>query len=259
MHRKVSQPGQVHHASEKKPHSLPFLSTTAPRHPPGHSQQSLLDSSQMELRPTDLPLGQQPELVGSATSPPSLPCSFQRSKSLFSLPTGGPSPASSSVPRWFSNMDTPVQRAADGVILSIDDLEGAQETDVDTGLRLSASDLSVVSAYSAPSRFCNVRETAPLTSSYSNLLCQRRGSKEGLLPLGGGVPPDTSRADMSWFSKEPASSIVATSPTSGVSSPPLTSPEQSCQNPQIKRTGRDDTPPATLSRLGDNDNEEFYI
>ncbi|XP_049634743.1 protein FAM124A [Suncus etruscus] len=262
VHRKGSQPGQIHLASEKKPHSLPFLSTTAPRHPPGHSQQPLLDTSQMGLRPTNLPLGQQPELVGPATCPPSLPCSFQRSKSLFSLPIGGASPASSSVPRWFSNTDTPVQRAVDGVILSIDDLEGAQETDVDTGLQLSASDLSVVSAYSAPSRFYNVRETAPLTSSYSNLLCQRRGSKEGLHHFGGGVSPDTSKADISWLTKEPASSlvtIVATSPTSGVSSPPLTSPEQSCQSPQVKRTGRNDTPPATLSRLGDNNNEEFYI
>ncbi|NXT89303.1 F124A protein, partial [Anhinga rufa] len=44
--------------------------------------------------------------------------------------------------------------------LNIDDLEGAQETDVDTGMKLSFSDLSVVSAYSALNGFCNDLEAS---------------------------------------------------------------------------------------------------
>uniref|UniRef100_G1QDS3 Family with sequence similarity 124 member A n=1 Tax=Myotis lucifugus TaxID=59463 RepID=G1QDS3_MYOLU len=115
---------------------------------------------------TILLAGHQQEFATRASSTPSLPWSFQRSKSLFCLPTEDPDPASSAVPQCFSNTGAPGHRASEwrhGHLLSIDDLEGSQETDVDTGLQLSSSDLSVVSAYSAPSRFFSALET-PLPS-----------------------------------------------------------------------------------------------
>ncbi|XP_055982213.1 protein FAM124A [Sorex fumeus] len=261
VHRKFPQPRRAPRASEKNPQALPLPSPIAPHHLPDHSRHLPLNSSYLGLSPTSLPLGQPPELSGAADSAPSLPCSFQRSKSLFSLPTGGPSPTSLSASLWFANTDAPGRGASDGVILSIDDLEGAQETDVDTGLRLSASDLSVVSAYSAPSRFCRTGDSSQPAGSYGSPLGQHRGSREGLLPLGGGVALDTSREAFPWLTKGSASSMVtavATCPPSSVSLSPVSPRERSCPSPQMERTG-EDTPPTALAQPGDNDTEEFYI
>ncbi|XP_054975505.1 protein FAM124A [Sorex araneus] len=259
VHRKSPQPRRAPLASEKNPHALPLPSLIAPHHPQDPSHHLPLNRSYLGLSPTSLSLGQPPEHSGAADSPPSFPCSFQRSKSLFSLPTGGLSPTSLSACPWFANTG---HAASDGVILSIDDLEGAQETDVDTGLRLSASDLSVVSAYSAPSRFCRTGEsTQPAAGSYGSPSGQCRGSREGLLPLGGGVALDTSREAFPWLTKGPASSTVtamATRPPSSVSLSLVSPPEQSCPCPQVERTGREDTPPAARAQPGD-DTEEFYI
>ncbi|XP_075055174.1 protein FAM124A isoform X2 [Mixophyes fleayi] len=80
---------------------------------------------------------------------------FQRSKSLLCLPTMSSFPSCDSFP--FSEpqqfprhepqvFQTPVWRSSPRI--NIDELEGAQETDVDTGMKLSSSDLSIVSAYS---------------------------------------------------------------------------------------------------------------
>ncbi|XP_068121158.1 protein FAM124A isoform X3 [Hyperolius riggenbachi] len=80
---------------------------------------------------------------------------FQRSKSLLCLPTLSTFPSCESFP--FSEpphgygdepqtFQMPVWHSSPRI--NIDELEGAQETDVDTGMKLSSSDLSVVSAYS---------------------------------------------------------------------------------------------------------------
>ncbi|XP_063808030.1 protein FAM124A isoform X2 [Pseudophryne corroboree] len=80
---------------------------------------------------------------------------FQRSKSLLCLPTLSSFPSCESFPfsepQHFSRHEpqvfqTPGWRS--NCRINIDDLEGVQETDVDTGMKLSSSDLSVVSAYS---------------------------------------------------------------------------------------------------------------
>ncbi|XP_062474929.1 protein FAM124A [Pezoporus occidentalis] len=93
--------------------------------------------------------------------------SFQRSKSLFCLPTVSSSSASEtshfSEPFQFLNTGSPETRLKTwrcSPRLNIDDLEGAQETDVDTGMKLSFSDLSVVSAYSALNGFFNDLEAS---------------------------------------------------------------------------------------------------
>ncbi|MGH0158264.1 UNVERIFIED_CONTAM: hypothetical protein FKN15_035126 [Acipenser sinensis] len=66
----------------------------------------------------------------------------QRSCSLYCLPTvrHSPSPAPSLLSSSFSDRTAAFH-------FNIDDLEDAEETDVDTGLKLTSSDMSVVSAY----------------------------------------------------------------------------------------------------------------
>uniref|UniRef100_A0A9L0TF20 Family with sequence similarity 124 member A n=1 Tax=Equus caballus TaxID=9796 RepID=A0A9L0TF20_HORSE len=264
VHKKFPKPSRAHH-SEQKPDSMPSPSATALSCTPGSSQQPLLDSSHPGLSQTGLPTRHQQEFARRASVPPSLPWSFQRSKSLFCLPTGDPSPASSAVPQWFSNTGAPGHRASEwrhSQLFSIDDLEGAQETDVDTGLRLSSSDLSVVSAYSAPSRFCDTVETSLTSERCSSHWSKHKGSREGPLPTGSGVATETSWASLPFFTKGPPTSsatAVAAPPASGASSLTESSPELPCEAPNAKQTGRDDPPPPALPGPGDNDTEEFYI
>ncbi|XP_077154236.1 protein FAM124A isoform X1 [Ranitomeya variabilis] len=77
---------------------------------------------------------------------------FQRSKSLVSLPTLNSFPSCESFPfsepPVFFEHDPHSSVCRSSPRINIDELEGAQETDVDTGMKLSSSDLSVVSAYS---------------------------------------------------------------------------------------------------------------
>ncbi|KAM6341765.1 protein FAM124A [Podargus strigoides] len=116
-----------------------------------------LGFSQQDLRHNG-----QGDFTRRSSSASSISWSFQRSKSLFCLPTVYSSPASEtfhfSEPFQFLNSGSPAARLKTwrcSPRLNIDDLEGAQETNVDTGMKLSFSDLSVVSAYSDLNGFCN--------------------------------------------------------------------------------------------------------
>ncbi|NXI36086.1 F124A protein, partial [Galbula dea] len=102
-----------------------------------------------------------------SNSASSISWSFQRSKSLFCLPTVNSSSASETFhfgePFHFLNSGSPATRLKTwrcSPRLNVDDLEGAQETDVDTGMKLYVSDLSVVSAYSALNGFCSDLEAS---------------------------------------------------------------------------------------------------
>ncbi|EPQ14363.1 Protein FAM124A [Myotis brandtii] len=343
VHKKFPKPNRAHHSSEQKPHSRPSPSCTTPSRPPGSGQQPLLDSPRLGPSQTILLAGHQQEFTTRASSTPGLPWSFQRSKSLFCLPTEDPDPASSAVPQCFSNTGAPGHRASEwrhghllsidrlgpsqkillaghqqefttrasstpglpwsfqrskslfclptedpdpassavpqcfsntgapghrasewrhGHLLSIDDLEGSQETDVDTGLRLSSSDLSVVSAYSAPSRFFSALET-PLPSERCGSHCSKhKGSREGPLPTGSGVTTETSWASLPLFTEGPSSSLataVAAPPASGAAT--LTGPSSKLPGdaPNTEQTGRHITPSPALAGPGDSDSEEFYI
>ncbi|XP_068021353.1 protein FAM124A isoform X2 [Melanerpes formicivorus] len=115
----------------------------------------------------DLRQGDEGDFARRASSASSVSWPFQRSKSLFCLPTVSPSSASGAVdfgePLQFLNAGSPAARLKTwrcSPRLNVDDLEGAQETDVDTGMKLSASDLSVVSAYSALNGFCHDMEAS---------------------------------------------------------------------------------------------------
>ncbi|XP_026348996.3 protein FAM124A isoform X1 [Ursus arctos] len=257
VHRRLPKAGRSHRPSEQRPPSMPSPSTTTTSWALGSRQQPLLDGSHP---------GPQQESSRRASSPPSLPWSFQRSKSLFCLPTGDPSPDSSALPQWFSNTDTPGHRASEwrhGHLLSIDDLEGAQETDVDTGLRLSSSDLSVVSAYSAPSRFCSTVETTLPPESCRSHWSKPKGFREGPLPTGSGVSTGSAWASLPFFTKGSSSSsatAAAAPPAPGTSSLGESSPEPPREAPSTEETAVRDTPPPPVpAGPVDNDMEEFYI
>ncbi|NXE46801.1 F124A protein, partial [Casuarius casuarius] len=121
-----------------------------------------LGFSQQDLRHSD-----RGDFTRRSNSASGISWSFQRSKSLFCLPTMSSSSASEtfhfSEPFHFLRTGSPATRLKTwrcSPRLNIDDLEGAQETDVDTGRKLSFSDLSVVSAYSALNGFCSDLEAS---------------------------------------------------------------------------------------------------
>uniref|UniRef100_A0A8D0KRZ0 Family with sequence similarity 124 member A n=1 Tax=Strix occidentalis caurina TaxID=311401 RepID=A0A8D0KRZ0_STROC len=121
-----------------------------------------LGFSQQDLRHSD-----RGDFTRRSSSASSISWSFQRSKSLFCLPTVKSSSTSETFhfnePFKFLSTGSPATRLKTwrcSPRLNIDDLEGAQETDVDTGMKLSFSDLSVVSAYSALNGFCNDLEVS---------------------------------------------------------------------------------------------------
>ncbi|NWS93394.1 F124A protein, partial [Toxostoma redivivum] len=138
-HRSVSE--QPQEMGQKKMHHMNGL---------GH----YLGFSQQDLRQ-----GDQGDFTRRPRSASSISWSFQRSKSLFCLPTVNSSSASETF--QFFSTGSPATRLKTWKCnprLNVDDLEGAQETDVDTGMKLSFSDLSVVSAYSALNGFCSELE-----------------------------------------------------------------------------------------------------
>lgn len=262
VHKMFPKPSRAYHSSERKPHSTPSPSATTPSSTPGSRQQPLLDRAHLEPSQMGLPAGHQQEFARQANSTPSLPWSFQRSKSLFCLPTEDPSSAASAIPECFSNKRHWASEWKHAHLLSIDDLEGAQETDVDTGLRLSSSDLSVVSAYSAPSRFCSSLESPLPSERCGHHWPKYKCSIEGPLSTGSEVAKETSWASLPFFTKRPYSSsvtVVAAPPASGAASVTESSPELPGDAPNAKWTGRDVPPPPALAGPWDNDTEEFYI
>ncbi|XP_018105685.1 protein FAM124A-like isoform X1 [Xenopus laevis] len=112
----------------------------------------------------DFPRGQM-DTFRSLKAPSETAQAFQRSKSLYCLPTTSTFLSWDSLPMiephpsFGQDMyETPVWRISPKV--NIDDLEGVEETDVDTGMKLSSSDLSVVSAYSPLNGLCSDLEAS---------------------------------------------------------------------------------------------------
>nr|XP_056712864.1 protein FAM124A [Euleptes europaea] len=102
---------------------------------------------------------------------------FQRSKSLVCLPTtsSSPGPASFRCSKLNLSLSTFSSGRRTRTRVNIDDLEGVQETDVDTGMKLTFSDLSVVSAYSIPDGFSNGLEgtTKPPAREHGVSRCKK--------------------------------------------------------------------------------------
>ncbi|OCT95974.1 hypothetical protein XELAEV_18013666mg [Xenopus laevis] len=138
----------------------------------GNGQVQHFGGSQM-----DFPRGQT-DTLRSLKVPSESVQPFQRSKSLYCLPTTSDFPSCDSFPISETHLcfgqetyETPVWRSSPRI--NIDDLEGVEETDVDTGMKLSSSDLSVISAYTPLNGLCSDLE-ASLPShgalSHSNTL-----------------------------------------------------------------------------------------
>ncbi|NXQ34569.1 F124A protein, partial [Alaudala cheleensis] len=189
VHREIEARFQAHSWCRKsaRQNTQPYPSvstdshfTTLPAFPP-QSHQSVSEQPQetgqkkvphtnglghyLGFSQQDLRHGDQGDFTCRSRSASSNSWSFQRSKSLFCLPTVSSSSASEtfhfSEPFQFFNTGSPATRLKTWKCspkLNIDDLEGAQETDVDTGMKLSFSDLSVVSAYSVLNGFCSELE-----------------------------------------------------------------------------------------------------
>ncbi|NXL94207.1 F124A protein, partial [Alectura lathami] len=169
-----------------------------------------LGFSQQDLRHSD-----QEDFTRRSSSVSSISWSFQRSKSLFCLPTVSSSSASEtahfSEAFQFLNTESPATRLKTwrcSPRLNIDDLEGAQETDVDTGRKLSFSDLSVVSAYAALNGFCNDLE-ASLPSQMQTLSTSTTAATSGrpvsvvcntFEPVDGSLPSLSERSSSSFMS-----------------------------------------------------------
>lgn len=206
-----------------------------------------LGFSQQDLRRSD-----RGDFTRRSSSASSISWSFQRSKSLFCLPTVNCSSASEifhfSEPFQFLNTGSPASRLKTwrcSPRLNIDDLEGAQETDVDTGMKLSFSDLSVVSAYSALNGFCNDLE--------ASLPPQKRALSKAKEAATGGRPASATcntfeSADGSLPSLSDRSSI------SFVSASLSKQPKQSSRAAPCSLDGHGSVCPASPAN-----EEEFYI
>ncbi|XP_051843332.1 protein FAM124A isoform X1 [Antechinus flavipes] len=194
-----------------------------------------------------------------------LPWSFQRSKSLFCLPTGGAILAPDSLPLadplWGVKRGSPAEEPLErkqNPKLSVDDLEDAQETDVDTGLKLSFSDLSVVSAYSAPSGFCNNLETY-LPSRKCHPHQPKQGASNGRPLSASSTPPtEASCASLSCLT-EGSSSSPPSSPFASSSTLKETSEPPAAHSPDGRGTRDSPQPLAESSRPPNHEIEEFYI
>nr|XP_006984348.2 protein FAM124A isoform X1 [Peromyscus maniculatus bairdii] len=259
-HKKVPRGSRAHRSSEKRFHPTPSPTIDIVSTAQGSSQTALQNSPSLGSSPVALLPGNKQECTPqSSTSSPAW--SFQRSKSLFCLPSGGPSPTEPQLPLTGSQRHS-ASEWRPGHLLSIDDLEGAQETDVDTGLRLSSSDLSVVSAYSAPSRFCNTVESSLPSKRCSSHWPAHKSPKEGPLPAASEVSPDTSWDPHPFLTKgspSPAEITTTALSASGISLPTESSPQLPSHDSQATQGGRDVLLPPATAGPEDNDMEEFYI
>ncbi|XP_025929457.1 protein FAM124A [Apteryx rowi] len=212
-----------------------------------------LGFSQQDLRHSD-----QGDFTRRSSSASSISWSFQRSKSLFCLPTMSSSSASEtfhfSEPFHFLSTGSPATRLKTWRCSprpNIDDLEGAQETDVDTGRKLSFSDLSVVSAYSALNGFCSDLE-ASLPPQRQNITKTKQAATSGrpvsvmcntFEPVGGSSPSLSERSSSLFVSS-------SVSPSASLSKEPK-------EYLRSTRCSLDDH--GSVCQASPTNEEEFYI
>lgn len=111
---------------------------------------------------------------------------FQRSRSLVCLPTTSSSlgPVSVHFNKPSLLLSTFFSSRRIRTRVNVDDLEGVQETDVDTGMKIASSDLSVVSAYSVPNGFSNTLEkTAKYPTQEHGVNSCKQAASDGVATL----------------------------------------------------------------------------
>uniref|UniRef100_A0A8B9PF55 Family with sequence similarity 124 member A n=1 Tax=Apteryx owenii TaxID=8824 RepID=A0A8B9PF55_APTOW len=221
--------------------------------PFSHTKQYFLSSPQPPVGHSD-----QGDFTRRSSSASSISWSFQRSKSLFCLPTMSSSSASEtfhfSEPFHFLSTGSPATRLKTWRCSprpNIDDLEGAQETDVDTGRKLSFSDLSVVSAYSALNGFCSDLE-ASLPPRRPNITKTKQAATSGrpvsvmcntFEPVGGSSPSLSERSSSLFVSS-------SVSPSASLSKEPKEYLRSTC-------CSLDDH--GSVCQASPTNEEEFYI
>ncbi|XP_034614424.1 protein FAM124A isoform X4 [Trachemys scripta elegans] len=236
-YRKSAKQNKLHFPSSRDSHFTPSPSYISHSHRPAPDQTSehLNSAGQIKLHRAnglgqylgisqqDLRNGDRGDFTRRSSSASSISWSFQRSKSLFCLPTTSSSPASDSF-----NFSEPFQNLNTGSSvnrlktwrcspkLNIENLEGSQETDVDTGMKLSFSDLSVVSAYSTFNGFCSDLEAA-LPSQRQSVSISKQAVSRGrplsamcsTLELPSGSLPSLSEWSSSSFLSSSASPLAS--------------------------------------------------
>ncbi|XP_038617765.1 protein FAM124A isoform X2 [Tachyglossus aculeatus] len=175
-----------------------------------------------------LPDGAEGRYTGNSSNPSGPPWPLQRSKSLFCLPSLNSSFPRDSLPPTeslqFLNGGSPEDEVANWKAnrrLFIDDLEDAQETDVDTGLMLSFSDLSVVSAYSAPGGFCDGSEAFALPPKRGIHRSKPSASRRKPPSAISGSAPEASCSSLPSLSTWPSSCPISTPAPPSVCGSPL--------------------------------------
>ncbi|XP_068919707.1 protein FAM124A [Petaurus breviceps papuanus] len=268
LYRKSSKASKLRCYPEKTSSFIPSSGFIPRSRTLSSSQQQQLGGPLNGLYQPDLPPGNQGGQTQGNSNARHPSWSFQRSKSLFCLPTGGATLASDSLPLaeplWVLNRGSQAEESStckQNLKLSVDDLEDAQETDVDTGLKLSFSDLSVVSAYSAPSGFCNNLETFLPPRK-----CHPHRPKQGVskgrpLSASSGVPAEASCTSLSSFtegsSDSPPSS--AASPFASSSTLKETSVPPASHSSEARQTSDLPQQLAESSGAPTHEIEEFYI
>ncbi|KAM7181342.1 protein FAM124A isoform 1-T1 [Macrochelys suwanniensis] len=273
-YRKSAKQNKLHFPSSRDSRFTPSPSYIPHSHRPAPDQTSehLNSAGQIKLHRAnglaqylgvsqqDLRNGDREDFTRRSSSASSISWSFQRSKSLFCLPTTSSSPASDSFhfsePFQILNTGSPMNRLKTwrcSPKLNIEDLEDSQETDVDTGMKLAFSDLSVVSAYSTFNGFCSDLE-ASLPSQRQSVSRSKQVVSRGrplsamcsTLELPSGSLPSLSEWSSSSFLSSSAS--------------PLASHCQHRQSPRATPCSPNDrkTPGSILPGSPTNE-EEFYI
>ncbi|XP_074073274.1 protein FAM124A isoform X2 [Macrotis lagotis] len=266
LYRKSSKTNKLYGYAEKTSSFIPSSSFIPRSRTLSSSQQQQLGSPVNGLYQPDLPTGDQRRRTQRNHNTHQPPWSFQRSKSLFCLPTEGAASDSlpSVEPLWFLNRDFPAEAASEQKQtpkLSVDDLEGAQETDVDTGLKLSFSDLSVVSAYSAPSGFCNNLETFLPPRKCHPHGPKQEASKGRPLSASSGQPAEASCTSLSSFTEGSSSSPPSpeASPFASSSTLKETFETPISHSSEVKQTSDNLQQLAESSGPPTHEIEEFYI
>ncbi|XP_064413010.1 protein FAM124A [Latimeria chalumnae] len=197
----------------------------------------------------------------------------QRSKSLFCLPSLDSTVLADSSPFFRPQQPSycrpqPIRlpRQNPSPRLTIDDLKDAEETDIDTGFKLSYSDLSVVSAYSSSNGFCKDLEAA-LSSEVENandskhISCRTRPFSVASDPLSSvyefycsSLPSLSELSSSSFVPAAQSSSVITTPPKlSQEVTTPLLGSSQTAENETLPQKHE------TSLTQKDDEEEEFYI
>ncbi|XP_030055273.1 protein FAM124A isoform X2 [Microcaecilia unicolor] len=267
IHRKSARQSRLLSCASKScgitssliPHNL----RSAPEKPELHHTSSLdqyLGGSQWDLMDND-----HGDLSRRSSSASSASWSFQRSRSLFCLPTTTSFPSCESFPlsepsfQVLSN-GLPTVRAPAWRChpkFSIDDLEGTQETDVDTGMKLSCSDLSVVSAYSSLNGFCSDLEASLPSKEHSVSSSKQEVSRVKLLSAKSSVI-EVSNSSLPSLSDWSSSSCISSSTPPCV--PDLSmKPSHKATSSESSQTTKGMRQPSEIQMSPGGEEEEFFI